>query len=202
LRNDRAIDSSKMPEAKRLLGLLRSILEPPPPIDVSASIGDRASLGDAVWSEARVGWGQVTRNSFWSDDPSQVNVFLKLGGRVFGKGLYAHSPSLYAFHVDGKWKTFHARIGLRDGARAEGSARFLVIGDGRELRRSRALRAGDREDLEVDIAGVRRLELRTEGRRGMIATPGPSGSSRRSRDESRRLAGLRPRGLHPPGSPR
>ncbi len=161
-----AIAAAPTPGAKRLLGLLRSILDPPPPADLASTPGDRASLPDAVWSEARVGWGEVARNSFWSDERSRVGLFLRLGGHVHGKGLYAHSPSLYAFPLDGKWKTFRGTVGLRDGAGAEGSAVFIVLGDGRELRRSRALRVGQREDLVADVAGVRRLELRTEGAEG------------------------------------
>ena len=57
-------------------------------------------------------------------------------------------------------------VGLRDGAHAEGSAVFIVLGDGRELQRTRSLRPGDREVLRVGVAGVGRLELCTEGSEG------------------------------------
>ncbi len=164
--SDRALSDAPTPEARRLLRLLRAILEPRPPIDLRAATGDRAWLSDAIWSDARVGWGRVARNSFWFDDRFRVGVLLQLGGRAYEKGLYAHSPSLYAFPLDGKWKRFRSAVGLRDGAHAQGSAVFIVLGDGRELGRSRALRAGDREELGVDVAGVRRLELRTEGGEG------------------------------------
>ena len=66
----------------------------------------------------------------------------------------------------GKWKTFRSTVGLRDGALAQGSAVFIVLGDGRELYRSAALRAGARAALSVDIASVTQLELRTEGAEG------------------------------------
>jgi NPCBM/NEW2 domain len=89
-------------------------------------------------------------------------VFLQLGGRFYDKGLYAHSPSRYAFPVARKWKTFRSTVGLRDGAFAQGSAVFIVLGDGRELYRSAALRAGSQATLSVDIASVTQLELRTE----------------------------------------
>ena len=166
LLSDQALSAAPTPEARRRLRLLRSVLEPRTPIDLAAAPGDHASLSDAAWTDARVGWGRVARNSFWFDDRFRVGVFLRLGGRVYDKGLYAHSPSLYAFPLDGKWKTFRSTVGLRDGAHAQGSAVFIVLGDGRELRRSRALRVGDREDLSVEVAGVRRLELRTEGAEG------------------------------------
>ena len=140
-----------------------------------------AALADAAWSVARVGWGRVARNSFRTDDPSSPGLFLQLGGRVYDHGLYAHSPALYAFALDGTWRTFRSTVGLRDGAAPQGSAIFTVVGDGRELCRSRPLRAGDREDLVADVAGVNRLELRTEGAEGhnhnsWAVWVGPTGS--------------------------
>ena len=166
LLSDQALSAAPTAESRRWLRLLREVLEPPTPIDLAVATGEVASVSDAAWTDARVGWGQVTRNSFWFDEGFRVGVFLRLGGRVYDKGLYAHSPSLYAFPLDAKWKTFRSTVGLRDGAHAQGSAVFIVLGDGRELRRSRALRVGDREDLSVEVTGVRRLELRTEGAEG------------------------------------
>ena len=166
LLSDPALSSAPTPEASRKLRLLRAVLDPPKPIDLADARGDHAFLSDAAWTEARVGWGQVARNSFWFDDRFRNGVFLQLGGRFYDKGLYAHSPSRYTFRVDRKWKTFRSTVGLRDGALAQGSAVFIVLGDGRELRRSRALRAGAQESLSVDISRVKELELRTEGTEG------------------------------------
>jgi hypothetical protein len=60
-------------------------------------------LSDAVWTDARVGWRQVARNSFWFDDRFRNGVFLQLAGRFYDEGLYAHSPPRYTFRVEGKW---------------------------------------------------------------------------------------------------
>ena len=179
LLDDRALAAAPTPEARRKLRLLRDVLEPRAPLDLAGVAGDRASLGDAAWAEARVGWGRVARNAFGFDDRFRVGAFLQLCGRVYDKGLYAHSPSLYAFDLGGKWTMFRGAVGLRDGADARGSAVFSVVGDGRELRRSRVLHAGEREDLAADISGVRRLELRAEGGEGHTTIPGRSGSTRR-----------------------
>jgi NPCBM/NEW2 domain len=166
LLSDQAIAAATSPESASKLRVLRDALAPPTPIDLARARGDRVFLSDAAWTSARVGWGQVARNHFWFDDRIQDGVFLTLGGRFYEKGLYAHSPSRYTFAVNRKWKTFRSTIGLRDGATAQGSAIFTVRGDGRELYRSRALRAGSQEDLNVDISRVKELELRAEGAEG------------------------------------
>ncbi len=56
--------------------------------------------------------------------------------------------------------------GVQDGAAAQGSAIFTVRGDGRELFRSKMLRVGQRADVKVNIARVKKLELLTEGGEG------------------------------------
>jgi hypothetical protein len=91
---------------------------------------------------------------------------LKLGGQFYDKGLYAHSSARFVFPVNGKWKTFTATIGLRDGAAMQGSAVFTVRGNGRELYRSRMLRVGEQAEVRVDISQVKKLELLTEGGEG------------------------------------
>jgi hypothetical protein len=164
--SDRAIAAATTPEVARKLRLLRSVLDPAAPFDLTAVRGSSAFLSDAAWTHAKVGWGQVARNYFWFDDDIQNGVFLTLDGRFHDKGLYAHSSSRFVFPVAGQWKTFTAIIGLRDGANIQGSAVFTVQGDGRQLYRSRMLRVGEREDVQVDISRVKELELLTEGGEG------------------------------------
>lgn len=164
--DDSAIAAAPTPGAARKLRLLRSVLEPATPFDLATVTSDTAYLSDARWDDAQVGWGQVARNHFWFDENIQDGVLLLLGGQFYDKGLYAHSPARYVFPVAGKWHTFTATIGLRDGAALEGSAIFTVRGDGRELYRSRILRVGEREDVNVDISSVKKLELLTEGGEG------------------------------------
>ncbi|HEU0039271.1 MAG TPA: NPCBM/NEW2 domain-containing protein, partial [Verrucomicrobiae bacterium] len=165
--NDEALAAAPTPEAARKLRLLRTVLDPAAPFDLAAVRDDSAFLSDAAWTDAKVGWGQVARNYYWFDERIQDGVFLTLGGRFYDKGLYAHSCARFVFPVNGKWKTFTATIGLRDGANPEqGSAVFTVRGDGRELYRSRMLRVGEQADVKVDIAQVKELELLTDGGEG------------------------------------
>lgn len=166
LLTDEAIAAAPTPEAERKLRLLRTVAIPPAPDDLASVRGDHAFLSDVTWTSASVGWGQVARNYFWFDERMQRGVFLTLGGQFYDKGLYAHSPSRHAFGVNRNWRTFSSLIGLRDGAQKQGSAVFIVRGDGRELYRSRILRVGDRDKVRVDIDQVKELELLTEGGEG------------------------------------
>jgi len=164
--DDEAVASAPTAEAVRCLRLLRGVLAPAAPFDLASLRDDTAFLSDAAWTSAQVGWGQVARNYFWFDERTQNGVFLTLNGRIYDKGLYAHSPARYVFPIAAQWKTFTAIIGLRDGANIQGSAVFTVRGDGRMLYRSRVLRVGEQEDVKVDISQVKELELLTDGGEG------------------------------------
>jgi hypothetical protein len=123
-------------------------------------------LSDAEWTEAKVGWGKIARTFYWFDEQIQNGVLLTLRGQIFDKGLYAHSPARFVFATNAQWKNFNATIGLRDGAHPQGSSVFTVLGDGKELYHSPILRVGDREDVHVDVSGVKVLELLTAGGEG------------------------------------
>jgi tetratricopeptide (TPR) repeat protein len=153
------------PDAQRQMRALRATLDPaPPPVELAQAKGDRLFLSDAVWTDARVGWGQPARNRAWFDEQIQDGVLLTLRGQFFEKGLYAHAAPRYAYALDGRWQTFTATIGLRDGAHAMGAVVFTVRGDGRELFRSPTLRVTSlAEAVKVNVAGVKQLELLVEG---------------------------------------
>lgn len=167
---DEAIARAPTPESARKLQVLRSLLEPSAPSDLTGIKEDEVFLSDVMWTDASVGWGRPTRNSFWFDETFPVSAFLMLDGRFHDKGLYAHSPSSYRFQVERKWKILTAAAGLRDGASPAGSAVFVIRGDGKELYRSKLLRVGAREALSVDISEVENLELLTEGGHGNSAS--------------------------------
>ena len=150
------------------LGILRDLVDPPEPIDLGLTIAKSVSLSDAKWEKATVGWGRVSRNCYDLDQSRRNSIYLELDGRVYAKGLYAHSASEFAFDLDGRWKRFSATVGLRDGAASQGSAVFRVVGDGKELFRSAMLRAGAQASLEVQVSGVKRLELLADGGEGHV----------------------------------
>lgn len=164
--SDEALATGLSPEGQRKIRILRGVLEPSPLVNLSTTKESAVFLSDAEWTEAKVGWGQIARNFYWFDERIQNGVFLTLRGQTFDKGLYAHSPSRFAFSTGGEWKTFSATVGLRDGAQEQGSAVFTLLGDGRELYRSPILRVGGRENINVDISGVKQLELVATGGEG------------------------------------
>jgi len=51
---------------------------------------------------------------------------LKIGGKEFERGFWAHAPSVLEFHLDGKYKWFDTWIGLDKLAAGPGSSEFLV----------------------------------------------------------------------------
>jgi tetratricopeptide (TPR) repeat protein len=132
------------------------------PLDLRTVQGNSVYLSDVEWTSAAVGWGEPARNYTWFDEHNDSGVVLLVHGRLYAKGLYAHSPSRYTFRLDGKWKVFTAVVGLRDGAHAMGSAVFIVRCDGRELFRSRTLRVDESESVRLDVTDVQELELVTE----------------------------------------
>jgi NPCBM/NEW2 domain len=151
---------------QRLLRILREVLDPPPLIDLANTDQRNAYLSDAKWESASVGWGQPARNHYWFDDQIRNQVFLQIGGHIHSKGLYAHSTSRYVFDLAARWKQFEVKIGLHDKAQTHGSAVFRVLGDGRELYRSRVLHANSHEKPVINVTGVRTLELLCEGAEG------------------------------------
>jgi tetratricopeptide (TPR) repeat protein len=132
------------------------------PISLANIASDRVFLSDVEWKIAQVGWGAPARNHAWFDEKSHPGVVLIVHGRLYSKGLYAHSPSRYTFALDGKWKHFTGTLGLRDGAHEQGSAVFIVRGDGRELYRSATLRVNASARVKLDVTGINELELLTE----------------------------------------
>jgi hypothetical protein len=167
LLSDQAIIAVPSEEVRRQLRLLRAMREPEPePVDLTTSEAARVFLSDARWTKAEVGWGKVARNRYWFNQGQWEGVLLKINGEAFDKGLYAHSKSEFVFLLGGRWKTFSATVGLRDGAANQGSAVFSVVGDGRELFRSKILRAGQKDTIHIDITNVQQLELHADGGEG------------------------------------
>ncbi len=152
---------SKQTDAvKTKLEILENIMHPKAPIDLTKTTRQELCLSDAMWKEATVGWEYVTRNYYPPFSESQF--YLQLQDKIYKKGLYAHSPSTFVFNTNKKWRTFSAKVGLRDGAESIGSAIFIVIGDQKVLYKSNALRVRQSKDINIDISNVKTLKLITK----------------------------------------
>ena len=85
---------------------------------------------------------------------------LSISGKRFEGGLTARGGEETAYDIEGLFSAFAARVGVADGY--EGTLSFAVVGDGRELWNSGPMKKSDPlKPVQVDIAGVKRLVLRT-----------------------------------------
>ena len=126
-------------------------------------VADEASLSAAKWQKAEVGWGKPGRD-YYDHSPEHHfrPLLLRPGGAIHLEGLYAHAPSRYEFHLGGKWKTFSATAGMQKFVTDNGQARFVVLGDKRELFRSEILKSTAISEIEVDVSDVQVLSLVVE----------------------------------------
>ncbi len=86
---------------------------------------------------------------------------LAVAGNHYGRGLSAFADSETEFDLRGLYKIFTAKTGVDDRSHENVAADFVVLGDGKELWRSGALKKGDPpKTVEINISGVHRLVLR------------------------------------------
>jgi len=154
----------KTPIIQQKMEILQDILNSPKPVDPKTCVDAQLFLSDAKWEKASVGWEKVARNYYTCE--SENTFFLENQGKLYKKGLFAHSPSSYVFNLNKKWLKFSAIVGLRDHANIQGSARFTVLGDGKILYESSALRVNQQSFFNVDVKDVMILELKTDGTEG------------------------------------
>jgi len=111
-------------------------------------------LSAARPAEARVGWLQPTY-----DHLPRREALLISAGRVFERGIYAHAASLHRYDLGGRWNRLTGACGLP--VSPGGSVVFVVRADGREIYRSDRLGPDRLADYDLDVEGVRTLELET-----------------------------------------
>ncbi len=121
----------------------------------------RAAEPGAVWISALdlsniiQGWGQPQA------DKSVTGTPMSIAGRKFEHGLGTHANSLARLDLHGGATRFSAWVGVDDNARGqEASITFKVIGDGKTLFKTDAMRLGQAaEKVDVDVTGVQFLLL-------------------------------------------
>lgn len=160
LRTNLAPDDERL----RKILLLEKWLSPEAPklTDLSATPDEMCYLSDATWKEASSGWAGTPRDRWGADPRMRQGLFLNLAGKLQEKGLPAHCPAKHVFDLAGRWKRFQATVGIRDGAGSAGKAIFIVKADGKEIHRSDTLVEGTATKLDLDVSGVRELELVTD----------------------------------------
>ncbi len=159
-----ALEQSSAPDltktiARKLVGTMLG--EPKPlPASVPPAVTELA-LGDAQPQSAEVGWLMPAANRIPPSD--EVGSPLLDSGKIYATGLYAHSPSRYVFDLGGKWKRLRGEAGLHTAFQpyAYGVV-FVIKTDGRKVFRSLAIRGPTKPSYDVDLTGVKTLELIVE----------------------------------------
>lgn len=87
---------------------------------------------------------------------------LTLDGEGFRYGIGSHANSKIVYNLPRAFDTFHAVIGLDDESSCGDGASFVVAADDRELFRSKKMYATEKQKVDLDLNGARKLELRVE----------------------------------------
>ncbi len=154
-------DTEAGPELRRQARHLRELLQPRPLESLTAFPAEqvRAEVSRLEFAEASVGWGAPLRDQVLPEGGG--TCFLVVDGTFHERGLFAHAPARHVLDLSGSgWKRFKSGYGLQDGH--GGSVVFAVRGDGRELFRSAKTTERRLAEMEVDITGIKRLELLVE----------------------------------------
>lgn len=86
---------------------------------------------------------------------------LQVNGRVYHKGIGAHSHSELTFDLNGGYKKFRVTAGIDDntGKDPAGSVTVAVFGDGKPLFPKTRVKAGASVQVEADVTGVKKLQI-------------------------------------------
>ncbi|MBM4032734.1 MAG: hypothetical protein FJ291_13225 [Planctomycetes bacterium] len=152
-----------------------------------AFAGEVVRLDELDLSLADAG-GEVAKNR------SVKGTQLKMGGKVFARGVAVRSPATFALDLGGGSARFTAVVGVDDEAGKRGSVEFRIEGDGKLLWASGVLRGGEPpKAAEVSLAGVKRLTL-------LVTDGGDGGSGDYAdwADAQFEVVGARPKAYAPP----
>ena len=84
---------------------------------------------------------------------------LRLDGKQYRKGLSLQSRTVLSYRLPGKFRQFKAVVGIDDSVRETGNVRLEIKGDGRRLWQGDVRGTEPARELELDVAGVKRLEI-------------------------------------------
>lgn len=87
---------------------------------------------------------------------------MSLDKEPFRYGIGSHANSSVRFTLPSAYNVFHVTIGLDDESACGDGASFIVAGNGRELFRSKRMYSSEKQAVDVDVSGVRSLELRLD----------------------------------------
>ncbi|MFN8256046.1 MAG: NPCBM/NEW2 domain-containing protein [Bacteroidales bacterium] len=112
-------------------------------------------LDELDLSTVTAGYGNARANKSVEGNP------LKMGGKVFERGIGTHAVSTFKIDLTGcKPEKFEAIVGLDDEIPKNGSVVFYLVGDTRILWQSNKMHKGDKAiKVSVSLKGVEKLGL-------------------------------------------
>jgi hypothetical protein len=150
----------KKPKGKRRdlkIKILNELLKKKQLINLSTTELKKVSLSDAEAITEKVGWEKPLRNHYGFEENK---FFLQLKGKIYEKGLYAHSPSIYSFKLEKKWKRFSARIGIQQGLNFNRPmVSYTIKGDGKTLYQFHNVGIKDLSEIKISVENIDKLEL-------------------------------------------
>jgi len=120
-----------------------------------AATAETVSLGSLDVSKVKQGWGEPHADK--SVEGNQISI----GKKKFEHGLGTHAESTLIISLKGGSEHLSAYVGVDDEVGDNpGSVEFRVLGDDRELWKSKVMRAGQEpEKVDVDLKGCQTLQL-------------------------------------------
>jgi hypothetical protein len=84
---------------------------------------------------------------------------IRLAGKSFPKGLAIPGRTSVSYKITSKGKRLKALVGIDDSVREAGSARLVIKGDTKTLYDGKILGRDEPVDLDLDVSGVKRLNI-------------------------------------------
>ena len=129
-----------------------------PPVDGTVSY-----LSDTAAKSATSGYGPYEKDRSNGEMGATDGHPLKLDGKEYTKGLGVHADSDIRYDLKGLCSRFNADIGVDDEVGNNGSVRFHVLADGKEIFLSPTLTGSSAtQKVALDITGVKELALKVD----------------------------------------
>jgi len=84
---------------------------------------------------------------------------LRLGNKEYARGLWIHSRTFLKYRLSGDYRRFQAVMGIDQAVAPLGNVHVVISGDGKTLLESDVRGPDPPQNLDLDVAGVRDLEI-------------------------------------------
>jgi pimeloyl-ACP methyl ester carboxylesterase len=115
---------------------------------------DASAITDLKWLTSEARSDRIYRDT----DPSGQKI--RIGDRVYDRGVVAYAPVRIVVALDGTYRSFTAAVGVEASSAPDAGASFEVFVDGERRVRSRMIRHGrPAANIAIDVTGGKQLEL-------------------------------------------